>query len=303
MTSISNDDDPAADHAGPLDAGAPPTRRRFLRRLGQGTLAAALGAGVYSWAVEPHWVQVVEQRMPLARLPKSLAGRRLVQISDLHVGEAVSSDYLCRVLRGLARFEPDYLAITGDFMTTKRGEQIDEVMRVLAESPMGDIPTFACLGNHDFGRGFRSTQIADRLSERLDAAGVRLLRNASTEVDGLQWAGAGDLWAGECDVRSSLSRIDPTRGSILLAHNPDIADAHGCSAFSGWILSGHTHGGQVRLPLLGAPVMPIKNKRYQRGHVPLDDSRGLYVNRGLGHSLRVRFGARPEVTVHTLVAT
>ncbi|MEO1498058.1 MAG: metallophosphoesterase [Planctomycetota bacterium] len=279
---------------------SPPSRRRFLRRAFRGSLAAAAGAGVYGWAIEPHWVEVTQQRMPLVGLPSELAGRRIVQVSDLHVGELVDNEYLRETLRGLARLEPDYLALTGDFMTTERGEQIDAAMNTLAESPMSDVPTVACLGNHDFGRRFRDRDIAERITDRLDGAGVRVLRNASTEIDGLQWAGSGDLWAGECDVFNTLAKVDTSKGAILLAHNPDIADVSGCRGFRGWILSGHTHGGQVSVPLIGAPVVPVRNRRYKRGHVALGEGRDLYVNRGLGHSLRVRFCARPEVTVYTL---
>ncbi|WP_197524771.1 metallophosphoesterase [Botrimarina hoheduenensis] len=271
-----------------------------MRNSLRATAAGAVGLGLYSWQIEPHWVEIIPQTMPLVGLPAALAGRRIVQVSDLHVGEAVDNDYLRATLRAIADLKPDYLALTGDFMTANRFEHLDRVMTTLAEAPIAEVPTFACLGNHDFGKRFRDREIADRLTDRLDSAGVRVLRNASVEIDGLQWAGSGDLWAGECDVWNALDTIDTSRGAILLAHNPDIADVRGYRDFRGWILSGHTHGGQVRFPLLGSPVVPVKNRRYKRGHVRLDASRDLYVNRGLGHSLQVRLLARPEVTVYTL---
>lgn len=254
----------------------------------------------YAWRVEPHWVEVVRRPMPLVGLPASLVGKRVVQVSDLHVGDRVDNDYLRRTLRGLADLAPDYLAITGDFMTARGGEQIDAVVRTLAEGPIADVPTVACLGNHDYTRTFRNRQVATRLADALRDAGLHLLRNGSVEIDGLQWAGSGDMFSGECDVWTALADVDTDRGGILLAHNPDIADVGGYRGFRGWVLSGHTHGGQVRLPGIGAPVLPVHNRRYGAGHVRLDAMRDLYVNRGLGYTHRVRFGARPEVTVFTL---
>lgn len=86
----------------------------------------------------------------------------------------------------------------------------------------------------------------------------------------------------------------------MLAHNPDIVDLPQWTTFRGWVLSGHTHGGQCRLPLLGAPVVPVRNRRYTAGHVQIAQGRDLYVNSGLGYKRRLRFGVRPEVTVFTL---
>jgi predicted MPP superfamily phosphohydrolase len=88
--------------------------------------------------------------------------------------------------------------------------------------------------------------------------------------------------------------------SIVLCHNPDAVDVPCWGDYGGWILSGHTHGGQCKLPFFRPPILPINNKRYVRGEYDLGDSRRLYVNRGLGYIRRVRFLVRPEVTVFTL---
>ncbi|TWU00688.1 putative metallophosphoesterase [Botrimarina colliarenosi] len=284
----------------PSRESSPLTRRDWLRRCAAGGATLALGTGLYAWRVEPHWVEVTHHAMPFVGLPAALVGKRLVQISDLHVGPVVDNDYLRGVLRRLADLEPDYLAITGDFMTTRGDEEIDLTIETLREAPIADTPTVAVLGNHDYADNFRNAAVADRFADRLRDLGIRLLRNESIELDGLQVAGCDDLWARRADLFATLNQVELSRPTLCLSHNPDTVDLAGWTTFSGWVLSGHTHGGQCRFPLLGAPVLPIRNHRYARGHVRLSGGRNLYVNRGLGYSRRVRLGVRPEVTVFTL---
>lgn len=277
-----------------------PNRRKWMLGAAAGGATLATGALGYAWRVEPHWVRVVQQPMPFAGLPPELLGKRLVQVSDLHVGPIVDNAYLRGALRHLEALAPDYVVITGDFMTSQRGEEVQATLETLRDSPILDVPTFAILGNHDFGETFRDRDVANRLTDGLDGLGLRVLRNSSTEVDGLQVAGTGDLWANECDLYQTLNCVDHSRPCICLAHNPDIADSEGWTTFRGWVLSGHTHGGQCRLPLIGAPVLPVRNPRYCAGRVSLSGGRNLYVNRGLGYKSRLRFGVRPEITVFTL---
>lgn len=139
-------------------------RRQFLRRAGAAATMTAIGCGVYAWRFEPHWVDFTEMRMPMRGLPASMEGKRLIQISDLHVGHEVDNDYLRSVLRQIAELEPDYLALTGDFMTSERGEQIEAVLATLRELPLATTPTVAVLGNHDFGRNFQHRPSAEKLA-------------------------------------------------------------------------------------------------------------------------------------------
>ncbi|QDV80984.1 metallophosphoesterase [Botrimarina mediterranea] len=278
----------------------PLTRRQWLGRIAAGGVTLALGSYAYAWRIEPHWVEVTHRTMPLANLPPALAGKRLVQISDLHVGPVVDNAYLRGVLRRLTDLEPDYLVITGDLMSCFHRETIDLAVETLRDSPVVNLPTFAVLGNHDYSENFHNLHVADELTDKVRDLGVTLLRNESTVIDGLQIAGCDDRWARRTDLNATFARVDHTRPTICLAHNPDIADLPDWSTFGGWILSGHTHGGQCRFPIIGAPVLPIKNKAYARGHVSLNGGRNLYVNRGLGYTRRIRFGVRPEVTVFTL---
>ncbi|MFT6811056.1 MAG: putative MPP superfamily phosphohydrolase [Saprospiraceae bacterium] len=91
-----------------------------------------------------------------------------------------------------------------------------------------------------------------------------------------------------------------SKANLVLCHNPDVCDLNVWNNYKGWILSGHTHGGQCKLPFLNPPVLPVKNGRYTSGEIDLRDGRMLYINRALGHLLQARFDVRPEITVFEL---
>jgi len=273
------------------------TRRRFFAACGVATAATT----VYTWRVEPHWYEVVERDLPIVGLPTELSGRKLVQISDLHIGKLVDDDYIIAAIAHACSLG-DLLAITGDFMSCESGEQTDHVARVLEKGlkhpPLG---TVAVLGNHDFGRNWKNPAVAAALQVRLEAAGITLLRNDKTEVKGLQIAGVDDLWGGMFHPERAVATIDRDRPSLVLCHNPDGADIKAWHGYRGWILCGHTHGGQCKPPFLPPPLLPVDNARYTAGEFDLGDGRNLYINRGLGYIRRVRFNARPEITVFRLV--
>lgn len=254
----------------------------------------------YAWRLEPHWVEVVHRDLPVAGLPPGLAGKRLVQISDLHAGPDVDEVYLLDALATIGHLDPDLLVITGDFITHVGASSIEAVERVIRGLPQARLATVGILGNHDYGRQFSDPDVADQLVDVLSKSGVTILRDAMVEVAGLQMVGLDDLWGPRFVARQVLDRIDRRRAALVLCHNPDAADRDVWSDYRGWILCGHTHGGQCALPFLGPPVLPVRNKRYRAGEIDLHDGRRLYINRGLGHLQRVRFNVRPEITVFTL---
>ncbi len=274
------------------------TRRRFM--LGAGV--AALSAGVWTWRIEPHWVEVVRRDMPVRGLLPELDGKTLAQVSDLHVCPRVGSDYLSECLRKVSALEPDIVVVTGDFMSQGGPERADEVTRVfesLAAPPMG---CFAVLGNHDYGERWDNAKIAEQLVRRLTDAGVTVLRNESRVISGLRIVGLDDMWGTNFYPRKVLPTLTTDEPTIVLCHNPDAVDSPvDWGKYKGWILSGHTHGGQCKPPFLAPPLLPVLNKRYTAGAFDLGDGRSLYINRGLGHLLRVRFNVRPEITLHRLV--
>ena len=318
-----------------LDLAQPPlrrrllTRRRFLKLLAGSVTASACG-GLYANRIEPHWIEVVRRDLPLENLPDALAGRTLALVSDLHIGPVVDGDYIRGAISRINDLRPDLLAITGDFMTSRAGEQIDNVADVLGGLHRPPLGTFACLGNHDYGHGWFQPAVARNLAGRLAGLNIRVLRNELAEVGQLQVLGMHDLWARDYgvpggsvyrarheagheegishvappgnlfDLEAVLPAVDPGRPAIMLMHNPDGVDAGDWSSFRGWILAGHSHGGQVDLPLYGPPLLPLHNPRYARGEIDLGAGQRLYVNRGLGYLWRVRFNCRPEITLFTL---
>jgi predicted MPP superfamily phosphohydrolase len=273
------------------------TRRRLLFSVG----ATALGVGVYTWRIEPHWVEVVRRDLPIRNLPESLQGRTLAQLSDIHVGTQVDSDYLTNAMRTVSALEPDLVCITGDFMSAGDSQRIDEVARVMDKLRPPRLGCLAILGNHDYGDRWNSLELADRLVAKLAGLGIRVLRNDAHEVSALTVVGLDDLWANRFQPAKVLGGLAPDAPAVVLCHNPDAADRPEWGSYRGWILSGHTHGGQCKPPFLPPPLLPVQNRRYTAGAFDLDGGRWMYINRGLGHLKRVRFNVRPEITLFRMV--
>jgi uncharacterized protein len=274
------------------------SRRKFLRMSGAAAASAA-GVGLYSWRVEPHWLEIVRRRLPIPSLPSALVGRTLAQISDVHVGPRVDDDYVLGVFDRVAALEPDIVVITGDLISHHDGvfEQMEGVYRHV---PHGRIATVGVLGNHDYGRAWSHPEVAARVSSCAEHVGIAVLRNEVREVEGLQIVGLDDLWARHFEPDAALSKLDSRRASLVLSHNPDTVDLPVWDGYEGWILSGHTHGGQCKPPFLPPPLLPVRNRLYTCGEFALAGRRRLYINRGVGHLVRVRLNVRPEVTLFEL---
>jgi predicted MPP superfamily phosphohydrolase len=214
----------------------------------------------------------------------------------------VDADYLASALRRVSDLRPDLVAITGDFMSWGNAARTDEVARVLEHLAPPRLGCFAVPGNHDYGDGWKEEALGEVLVQRLTDVGVTVLRNASRVVEGLRIAGVDDMWGPNFRPKDVLEKLAPDEPAVVLCHNPDVADLPVWGQYRGWILSGHTHGGQCKPPFLPPPMLPVLNRRYTAGAFDLGDGRSLYINRGLGHLIRVRFNARPEITLHRLVS-
>jgi predicted MPP superfamily phosphohydrolase len=277
------------------------TRRQWLRRVTAGASASGAALGLYTWRIEPHWVELVRRRLPVARLPRQLDGRLLVQVSDIHVGFRVDDDYLIDTFRRIAALAPAFVVYTGDFMSYDGSPELGHLSRIVRHLPRGRLGTAGILGNHDYGRRWSEIAVADRVCQLATNAGITMLRNQSTMLSGLQLVGLEDFWGPRFAPRDALEQSDPREATVVLCHNPDAVDVvDAWAGYTGWILAGHTHGGQVRPPFLPPPLLPVRNRRYTSGEIPLSGGRRLYINRGLGHLKRVRFNCRPEVTLFEL---
>jgi uncharacterized protein len=274
------------------------TRRQWIKRTVRTLAACGLGTGVYTYWIEPFWVEFVERDLPIANLPRQWAGRTLVQISDIHVGHRVSDDYLIGAFKHVAELQPDVLVFTGDSISLQPdgAPPYDQLEGVLKHLPQGKLATLGVLGNHDYGRGWSEPNVAARLVRLLSDHGMRVLRNQAAIVDELELIGIDELMAGHCDGRAALASSSAA-ARLVLCHNPDAADETFWGDYQGWILAGHTHGGQCKPPFLPPPLLPVNNRRYTAGEFDLFDGRSMYINRGLGHLRRVRFNVRPEVTI------
>jgi uncharacterized protein len=237
--------------------------------------------------------------MPLRNLPDHLVGKQIVHLSDLHIGP-VPERYTVAWLTAVAAMEPWMVVITGDFMSSKANERIPDVVRQLQHLKCDSIPTYAVLGNHDYGQHWDNDAIAQELVDGISKLGVKVIRNEIWNVGGLQLVGLDDVWAAHCNVADLIPQVKPDRPTLTLLHNPDGLDHAGWTGYQGWVLSGHTHGGQCKPPFLNPPLLPIRNRRYASGHVDFGDGRQAYISRGLGYIKPVRFNARPEVIVWTL---
>jgi uncharacterized protein len=259
--------------------------------------AAAAGA-VYAGWYEPRRLVTVHRELLLPRWP--LDGLRVGVLSDLHTGAPHFG--LPQVARAVERVNderPDVTVLLGDYVDAHplwghRAEP-EPIARELAglRAPLG---VFAVLGNHDWSR------VGDRMWSALQNAGIDVLENRSAQAGDLYVAGLADLRCRRPDLPTTLAGIPPEAPVIALSHDPDVFPY--VPDRVALTLSGHTHGGQIAIPVVRRPVIPSRyGERYARGHV-VEDGRHLYVTSGLGTSgLPLRLLAPPEVVVLTLRAS
>jgi predicted MPP superfamily phosphohydrolase len=253
-------------------------------------------AGAYAFGIEPRWLDLARHTVRLPRLRRPV---RLVHLSDLHASAAVSQQMIADAVALAISAHPDLICLTGDYISYRdvpEAAEYAQTLRSLAEAA----PTFAVLGNHDGGgwsvhaRGFPDHRYVERV---LSLAGIELLQNrpARIEVHGqpLTLVGVGDCWAGDLEPDIAFAGVRHEEApTVLLSHNPDTKDV---MANYPWhlMLSGHTHGGQVIVPLYGPPIVPVNDRRYVSGLKPWG-ARQIHVTRGEGNIGGVRFACRPE---------
>lgn len=275
-------------------------RRKFINRTFWGTIGLGAFTVLYTWQVEPFWLEFVKKKMPISNLPKNLIGKTVMQISDIHVGNRFNYNYIIESFKKAQKFDPDFVVYTGDYVSYEDERQFKQLDEVLKHTVKGKIATVGILGNHDYGKNWSEQKVADQISAQLEQSGIVILNNNQKDFGGLNIIGFDDYWGLNFAPEMVMNAYDKSKANLLLCHNPDVCDLDVWKDYQGWILSGHTHGGQCKPPFLNAPMLPVKNKKYSQGEIDLEDGRTLYINRAIGHLWQVRFNVRPEITIFEL---
>jgi predicted MPP superfamily phosphohydrolase len=282
--------------AGPgkaLTEPASTTRREFLGwTIGTVALSPA-GVFTYGAAIGKERYEIVQHTVTLPRLSPRLEGLRVVQLTDIHVGNFMKQAKLAWYVQAVNDLNPDIVALTGDFIGSS--PHFVRACAAALEKLEARHGVFACLGNHDHWVG------AQHVTEALQAAGVQVLRNEgrTLSVQGalLNIAGVDDPWRGKTDFDGALLMTEPNTPTIMLCHQPDLFPAlvrRGVEL----TLAGHYHGGQVKLQFLGMAVSPAHFVSQFVEGLYVQGGSQLYVSRGIGITgPPVRLNATPEITL------
>ncbi len=280
----------------------PVTRRSFL---GAALAVAGLGLATYSGTYARHEFEITHKTLPIRDLPDGFVNFRLVQMSDLHLEEFTEPSFLERMVAEVNALHPDLVLITGDFVS--RGPLSLKVSwqaaGVAAEilSTLNAPQRFGVLGNHDVNVG------ADHVIRPLEAHGTNMLVDSYSPLE----RGRDVLWI--CGANDAGTRIpdlnfaippNPRAPVIFMCHEPDYVETvvdHPRFPLIDLMLSGHSHGGQIRLPVIGPLILPPMGQKYIEGMFQFDHMQ-LYVNRGIGTvGLPFRLNCPAELTEFTLV--
>jgi hypothetical protein len=267
-----------------------------------------IGLGAWAFGCEPASVGVHAETLHLPGWPQGHAPLRVALLADLHTGSPWHGlDTLAGIVAETNALQADLVLLAGDYVihgvqggTFVAPEEIAPVLGGL-QAPLG---VFAVLGNHDHWFD------AERVRAAFERAGIpvledaarRIVRTGDARAGGDFWlVGLGDFWEGECDVDGALAQLSDDAPALTFMHNPDLFPR--LTDRFALVLAGHTHGGQVALPLLGRPIVPSRyGQRYAAGLV-VEQGRHLWVTTGLGTSiLPVRFRVPPEIALLTLQA-
>jgi predicted MPP superfamily phosphohydrolase len=269
-------------------------RRRFLQGLGVAGAAAAAGTLPALAAAQDETAHAERVTFSLPGLDPAHDGLRIAQLSDIHVGPHTPPELVRAAIAEANAFAPDLVALTGDFLS-RHPSDLDDLRALLGGLAA---PTLAVLGNHDVAVDPAGT------ARVLRAHGYEVLENAWTRLRlrgaPLSVVGVGDHHTGRADVPAAFRGLPAGTSPVVLAHGPKTADRLRALGRPLLQLSGHTHGGQINLPVVTPLLLASLREPYARGRYRVGEVR-LYVNRGIGTTaVGLRIRAAPEVTLATL---
>jgi hypothetical protein len=256
-----------------------------------------IGCYIYGLKIEPNWIEIVPIQLNLPHLTSDFDGFKIVQISDIHVSRFMTRKRLKKVVNLVNQQKPDIVVITGDFACKYRRFVPNVLVEELRQLRPKQI-TLSVLGNHDYWREPQAVRKA------LKKANIINLNNevyTLTKGTGkFNFAGLDDPYVGKPNLNKLIKFLPEDGTAILLVHEPDFADISAKIGRFDLQLSGHSHAGQIRIPLFGALVLPRGGAKYALGMQYINNMIE-YTNRGIGMTgLPLRFGSRPEITVFTL---
>ena len=275
-----------------------PFNRRSFLKFSAASLLAGLGTTLsLMWLNNEYQDPVVERvQIPIPQLASDLEGFRIVQISDIHLIPLTTIELVDQAVAMANQLKPDLTVLTGDYVWHEV-EAIHDLTPSLARLN-ARFGVFACLGNHDIWTDVRVVTHAFQ-DER-----IPLLVNEGISFtvgnNHLYLASLDDGWSGNPNLDAAMENWTKDTPTILLMHEPDLADEYSLDPRITLQLSGHSHGGQVRFPLVGAIITPYLSWKYPMGLYNVNGM-WLYTNRGLGTTnIPLRVNCAPEITEITL---
>ena len=286
----------------PIETPAPVRKysRRRLLKLSAVTIAGAWGVPLVSYGygrwLETEWLSVDRVPVPIKGLASALDGLRIVQMSDFHIYPFTRIEFARRCIEAANTLKPDVVVLTGDYVLDS-AESIFDLAPAL-QNLDAKHGVFASLGNHDYKQGIVHEGLKNGVTALLENDGVAIAIGDTS----LYLAGLASQLAGRPDLDRAMANWRPGMTTVALVHEPDAAPRYSSDGRVALQLSGHSHGGQVRVPFRGATILPVMGRKYDMGLYDVGSMK-LYVNRGIGcYGIPVRFNCRPEITEITLTA-
>jgi predicted MPP superfamily phosphohydrolase len=256
----------------------------------------------WTFFIGPNRLVIREETLAIERWPRALSNLKIAVLSDIHAGGSfIDERKLRQIVERTNQLQPDLIVICGDYISGGRShhEMDPEKFAPLLKDFRAPLGVYSVLGNHDWWFD------GERVRRALEANGIKVLENevATVETRGTSFwlVGLADLWTRPQRVETTIANVPAGVPLIAITHNPDIFPQlpQGVSL----LLAGHTHGGQVRLPLIGTVVSVSRfGERYVSGHI-VENGRHLFVTTGIGTSIYpVRFGVPPEIVLLTIIS-
>jgi len=282
--------------------------KKPVRALTAATLMLALPfVGAYSYFIGVKRFKIDHIKLEINSPHSQLGGMKIVQISDLHYGPTNKDKrYFNRIVDIINLHQPDLIVLTGDYYQWDPKYLYDlPKMLTRLRAPLG---LFGCLGNHDYGSCYPGHTQNDPFEEditkdALERQGIRILTNEAQLLEykkqKFNLIGLHDLWSNQCDPNLAFKKVNSKLPTFVLSHNPD--SVHIVKHDYDLMLSGHSHGGQVTWPIVGSLAIPQRSKKYSRGLHQINHRKRIYINRGLGHTFRLRINSQPEITLFEII--